>query len=333
MIRLLAVLVALAVPAQAFAWAETGHRILTPLAVEALPPELPAFLKSPTSLWQLGELAREPDRSRNSGQPHAADLEPNHFIDVDDAGLILGGPPLTALPANRAQYEKALQAAGTDSVKAGALPYALMDGWQQLVKDFAYWRVLSIGERTAPTPDQRAWFAADKRLREQLILRDLGYWSHFVGDAAQPMHVSVHYSGWGAEFPNPKGYTNERIHAAFEGAYVRANVSVEAVRSAMKPPSPCDCTIQARTLRYIQEGVAQVEPLYALWTEGGFKPGDPRGVAFTVDRLAAGASELRDLITDAWQASAGANVGYPIMQVRDLEASQSVPIERLYGLE
>lgn len=330
MIRILVILAALAVPAQALAWAETGHRIATTLAVEALPPELPAFLKEPGVVWQLGELGREPDRSRGAGQPHASDLDPGHFIDVDDAGLILGGPPLTALPPNRLEYEKALAAAGADVGKAGYLPYVMIVGWQQLVKDFGYWRAARIGERTAATPELRAWFTADRRLRESLIIRDLGTWSHYVADASNPMHVSVHYNGWG-DHPNPRGYTTERIHMAFEGTFVRAHVSQEGVRAAMRPFATCDCPIQARTTGFLQESFGKVEPLYALWTEGGFRAGDIRGVAFATERLAAGASEVRDLVVEAWRASANSTVGYPEVKVADIEASQTVPFENLYG--
>ncbi len=53
-----------------------------------------------------------------------------------------------------------------------------------------------------------------------VIIRDLGVWSHYIGDGSQPMHVSVHYNGWG-NYPNPNGYTMAKIHAYFEGEYVR----------------------------------------------------------------------------------------------------------------
>ena len=36
---------------------------------------------------------------------------------------------------------------------AGYLPYSIVDGWQQLVKDFGYWRVLVAATETATTRD------------------------------------------------------------------------------------------------------------------------------------------------------------------------------------
>jgi hypothetical protein len=46
------------------------------------------------------------------------------------------------------------------------------------------------------------------------------------------------------------------------------------------------------------------EPLYQLEKEGAFKRGDARGIAFANARLAAGATELRNMIMNAWQDSA-----------------------------
>ena len=316
---------------RAFAWAETGHRMIGRLGVESLPEEIPAFLRTPQAVAQIGELAREPDRSKGSGQPHDADLDPGHFVDVDDQGRILGGPLLADLPGTRASYEKALQAAGTDSWKAGYLPYSIIEGWQQLVKDFAMWRVERIGEATAPKPEDRAWFASDRRLRETLILRDLGVWSHYVGDASQPLHVSIHYNGWG-DSPNPFGFTQEKIHAPFEGEFVHQNVKLEAVRAAMPPPAECNASIKTCVSEYLEATYAQVVPVYRYWGQGDFQSRDPAAIDFTTARIAAGAAALRDLTVKAWRASADAQVGYPPISVRSVEGGQAPPIGSLYGL-
>jgi hypothetical protein len=329
-LALFAVVAARAGPASA--WADTGHRLVAAAAAEAFPPEVPAFLRTRETIARLAELAREPDRSKGAGQPHDADLDPAHFVDLDETGKVLGGPALDALPPNRQAYEQALQAVGTDSWKAGWLPYSIIDGWQQLVKDFAYWRAARVGERTAPSRRERAWFAGDRRLRELIIVRDLGYWAHFVADGAQPLHATLYYNGWG-EGPNPKGFTRERIHAPFEGAFVRDNATAEAVRRAMRPYADCGCPVQASTVRFLQASAAKVEPLYALWGEGGFRGNDPRGRAFVVERLGDGASQLRDMVVDAWRASARASVGYPAVSVRQIEQSGRAPFDTIYGRE
>src|ERR1700744_3669504 len=117
---------------QALAWGATGHRLIGQLAVESLPLDMPAFLHTREASDAIGELAREPDRSRGSGQPHDADLDPGHFMDLSDDGTILGGPALAALPSTRQDYDTAMRAVGSNEYKAGFLPYNIMDGYEQL---------------------------------------------------------------------------------------------------------------------------------------------------------------------------------------------------------
>ncbi len=320
---------------QALPWGADGHRMVTVAAVKALPEDVPAFLRTPLAVEQLGELAREPDRSKGSGQPHDGDLDPGHFVNLDDSGRIGGGPQLSALPRSRAEYDTAIRAAGdADSARLGYLPYALIDGWQQLVKDLGYWRVDRAGETRAPVPEQRAWFKRDRALREMLVLRDLGYWSHFVGDGAQPLHVSIHYNSWG-NYPNPNNYTAERIHGPFEGAFVHAHVALADVEKALSAPRQIDGPIQAEVADYLAVGQREAEPLFALWTAHGFDAAEPsRGKVFAVRRLSAGASELRDLIVAAWRTSATSTVGYPAVKVSEVEAGTvPVPYEQMVGVD
>ena len=121
-------------------------------AIETLPRDLPAFLRSAAAAAAVGELAREPDRSREAGKAHDADRDPGHFVDGGDDGKIGGVPPLGALPATREDYDTALRAAGVDSWKMGYLPYSIVEDWQQLAKDFAYWRADDAAARTRRTP-------------------------------------------------------------------------------------------------------------------------------------------------------------------------------------
>lgn len=331
--RLLAVAVwSLALSGQAWAWGATGHREIARVAIRALPPEVPAFVRSPDAVARVAELAREPDRSKGAGQPHESDRDAAHYVDFDDAGRVLGGPSIEALPPTRVAYQKALAAVGTDEVEAGYLPYALADGWQQLVKDFAYWRVAAAAERRATSPERAAWFAQDRALREALVIRDLGVWAHFVGDASQPMHLSIHYNGWG-DYPNPEGFTQAKVHGAFEGAYVRANIAAIDVARMLPPYAPCPRPVAACVRDYLKAGHSQVLAYFRLEKAGGFAPGDPRGRAFVEARLAAGAAQLRDFVVDAWRASAKASVGWPAVRVEDVEASRVDPFEALYGTD
>jgi hypothetical protein len=44
---------------------------------------------------------------------------------------------------------------------------------------------------------------------------------------------------------------------------------------------------------------------------GAFSGDDPKGKDFATERMAAAASELHDMVIDAWRTSADAVVGYP----------------------
>lgn len=325
---------AAAAPSAALAWGSTGHRLIGELALEGLPPETPAFLRAARASDDLGELAREPDRSRGAGRAHDSDRDPGHFLDVGDDGAILGGPTLAALPPTRAEYETALRAVGQDSWKAGYLPYSIVEDWQQLVVDFTYWRILTAAEANPQWAAHKAYFAADRRRREALILADLGALAHFVGDGSQPLHLTVHYNGWG-DYPNPNGYTMARIHGPFEGELVETSVHKNAVAAKMAPLRLCGCSIEQRTSAYLLGTAKLAIPLYQLEKAGGMAPGDPRGPALATQQLAVGASELRDQVVEAWNASASRSIGFKpnVVSVADVVAGKTDPYPELYGTD
>ena len=236
---LIAALVVALAPVQAFAWGSMGHRIVGESAMQALPDEIPAFLRNPAAVRDVGELSREQDRSKGAGRIHDHNRDAGHFLDLDEDGKLLGGPSFLPLPSTRADYEKGLQAAGLDSWKAGYLPYSIIDQHQQLTKDFAYWRAVKAAAAREKNPQRLAWLKRDQVRREAQILQTIGALSHFVGDGAQPLHVTVHYNGWG-EFPNPKGYTTARVHGPFESEFVFNNIKPAAVRAKMSPLKPTE---------------------------------------------------------------------------------------------
>lgn len=327
----LAAVLSFAVAGEAQAWGNAGHRMAGQAAMQALPAEIPRFLRTPAAAAEVGELSREPDRTRGAGKAHDSNRDAAHFVDVDAAGKVLGGPPFAPMPSTRADYETALRLHGLDSWKAGYLQYSIVDGVQHLSKDFGYWRALTAAERRA-RGSRRAWLAADRRRREALILQTLGSLSHFVADGAQPMHASVHYNGWG-DYPNPKGYTTAKIHGPFEGELVMAGITAPMIRAKMAPFRACGCKIEVRAVGYLAASAGQIEPLYALEKAGGLAAGDRRGIDFAAGRLAAGAAELRDLIVEAWRASADAEVGWKPVKVSDVEAGRVDPYEALWGVD
>jgi len=69
-----------------------------------------------------------------------------------------------------------------------------------------------------------------------------------------------------------------------------------------------------------------------LEKEGGFNRGAPRGIAFTA-RLSAGAAVTLDMIVDAWLDSANTPIGYPMVNVRDIEGLKIKAVRELFGAD
>lgn len=329
-----AALMLVAAPAvQVDAWGNTGHRLIGVAAMRALSDDLPAFLRTPASIADVGELAREPDRWKGAGQPHDRERDTAHFIDFDDNGFAMNanGPSIDALPRLKSDYDAALTKAGLSVDDAGYLPYAMMDAYQNLGRDFAYWRVLTAAEAREMDPGKKAWYRADRERREALILRDIGVLAHYVGDGSQPHHMSIHFNGWG-DHPNPEGFTNSRrTHAIFEGEFTSRVARLDTVEAAMSQPQVSGLDLRARTAGYLKTTLGTVIPFYRLEKTGGFRDADPRGAAFVTERLAAGASELRDLIILSWRESGTAAIGWPAVKVAEVEAGTVDPWTSMIG--
>ena len=320
LIALAAGMLGLAASGQALAWGSSGHRYVGQVGAEAFPATLPAFLRTKQTAFDIGELARELDRSKGSGRIHDSDRDPGHFADIDDSGGLNGGPKLVDLPPTREAYEKALQAAATDSWQAGYSPYAIIDGWQQLVTDFTYYRILTSAVKHEKNPARKRWYKEDLTRRQALTIRNIGVWAHYIGDGSQPLHDTWHYNGWGAKFPNPKGYTLDPIHSPFEDKFVADHVTIDMVRAKVPAPRDCGCDIQKRTIDYLLTGNSFVEPLYQMWKDGEFDRVTPKAIDFTTTRIAAGAAEVRDMVVSAWIASSKGTVGYKDTAITPAEA-------------
>ncbi|WP_419730110.1 hypothetical protein [Lichenicola sp.] len=309
----------------AFAWGHTGHVEISYLAASALPSDVPAFLRTPDTAQAIGQLGPEPDISKTSGTTHDSERDAGHYVDLNDDGTVPGGSLLkadgTPVTLTREGFDTMLRAGGSDQYQEGYLPYNIVDGWQQVRKDLAYIRADQIGLATATNDTDRQYFAYQLGLRQQLTIRDIGVWSHYVGDGSQPLHVSIHYNGWG-NYPNPNGYTTKPIHAQFEGAFVKNFVPLSTISALVPAYHNCGCAIETRVSRYMMQTLSQVQPLYQVAKIDLFTTPNPTEVQFAAQQLANGAAELRDEIYDAWKSSETISVGYPLIAVTDIESGK-----------
>ena len=68
------------------------------------------------------------------------------------------------------------------------------------------------------------------------VVYRMGILSHFVGDAAQPLHTTEHFNGWTGE--NPKGYTtSRRFHSWVDGGFFKATTDPDraAITKQLNP--------------------------------------------------------------------------------------------------
>jgi len=273
-----------------FAWGGDGHKMINRLAAANLPKDVPAFLRNGNALDTMAYLGPEPDRWRNRAEPELGDAQaPEHFIDFEEADLI------GTLPKKRYDYIRALiqaQKAHPDlqltPEKVGLQPYVTEEVWQRLKAGLREYRhLLAAGEDTKPA--------------ETAVLFYAGWLGHYVADGSQPLHVTSQYNGWNG--PNPHGYTTEhKIHWQFESSFITANIKSSDVAPLVEAAQPKLLTDEwTDYLAYLRHSTSLVEQTYQLEKAGGFKDaGTPEAKAFTEERLAAGAIELRDMIYTAW---------------------------------
>jgi hypothetical protein len=293
-IAALVLLPLVAVP-PSFGWGDKGHKMINLLAVQFLPADVPAFLRTPQAAAEIEYLGPEPDRWRSAAEPELdAAQAPDHFIDLEYADVI--GP----LPRRRYVYIAELTAAEITHADiarelqpehVGFQPYIVNEVWERLKSAMREYRGLTAQH-------------ADTKPVEAAILFYAGWLGHYVGDGSQPLHVTRDYNGW-VEKENPNGYTTERgIHSQFESTFVNVNVQQSDVQPLMTAVQPVSDEWDAY-MAYLRHAASLTERVYQLDKAHGFDgAGSGEAKQFTAERLAAGASMLRDLIAAAWTQSA-----------------------------
>ena len=270
----------------AHAWGNEGHRMINRLAAKTLPADVPGFLHSEAALSEIEYLGPEPDRWRSPAEPElVAAQAPEHFIDLEPADAL--GP----LPHKRLDFEAKVFAAGERPEKVGLQPWVATEVWERLKAAMRQYRAMTANHE-------------ETKQVEEAILFYAGWLGHYVGDGSQPLHTSIQYNGWVG--PNPSGYTTgHQIHWQFEGPFVGANIHAPEIEAKMTPAKAIDGDMFDSYVAYLRQTATHVETVYQLEKAGGFSgAGTAESRKFTTERLAAGASMLRDMIYSAWLDSA-----------------------------
>lgn len=270
----------------AHAWGNEGHRMINRLAATSLPADAPAFLRAPDVLNEIEYLGPEPDRWRSPAEPELVSAQaPEHFIDLEPADAL--GP----LPHKRFDFEAKVYAAGDRPDRIGLQPWETIEVWERLKAAMRQYRSMTSNHE-------------DTASVERVIAFYAGWLGHYVGDGSNPLHTTIQYNGWTG--PNPNGYTTaHQVHYQFESPFIATNIHSGDVAAKMSAVKTIDGDVFDAYVAYLRQTATGVEKVYQFEKAGGWVgQGTPDSRAFAIERIAAGASMLRDMIYAAWLDSA-----------------------------
>jgi hypothetical protein len=306
----------------AAAWDYEGHHAINELALAALPADFPAFARTPEARSRIAFLAGEPDRWRNvtstrngTGLALGHASGPDHYLDWED--LKLYGLTPETLPPLRYDFVAAIAKAraahpelfpAIDPAKdadhtrelSGFLPWAITENYEKLQSGFS---TLAALEKAGGTPRE----IANAR---QNIIYVMGVMGHYVGDASQPLHTTIHHHGWTTN-DNPHHYTTAFLfHEWIDGGFFRQTGGIDEpklagkIHPAGKIPTADPNGIFKTAVNFVGATHQLVEPLYRLDRDGQFSPRDGRGAegrALLEGQLIKSGQLLGDLWLTAWQ--------------------------------
>lgn len=299
-------------PAEGKAWDYLRHRFINQLALASLPKDFPTFVREAANAERIQFLGGEPDRWRNQRDRALRHLNnPDHYFDVEYLEQYrlkteqLGHfryEFVEQMAAARIKHKLPLPNENADRLKGhpGFLPWAINEHYLKLVSAFSYLKVFE----EMGTPEEIA------NARANVVYR-MGILSHFVGDAAQPLHTTKHFNGWTGD--NPKDYTtSRRFHSWIDGGFFNAikghdDKALLAKVRAAKLVATAESTKDASgrfqyIMKYILGQNALVEPLYQLDKDKHLSPDTPaKGKAFLETQLTKGGEVLGDLWFTAWK--------------------------------
>ncbi len=300
------------------AWDYEGHRVVNQLALASLPTNFPAFVREPAAAERVAFLAGEMDRWRNTPDlPLKHYSFPDHYIDVEE--LANYGLKPEMLPvfrydfvADLALYRKAHAdkfpepeaESNADHTRGlvGLLPWGIAESVGKLKSGFSYLKAFE----EAGTPEEIANAQAN-------IIYVMGLMGHLVGDAAQPLHTTIHHHGWVGD--NPHNYTTSRgFHSWIDGGYLNktGGANLKALQAKLRPaqlvsingrPAKPEEMFQVGMLFLVEQN-KQVEPLYQLDKEGKLTGEGEKGLegkAFLEGQLLKAGQLLGDFWYSAWQ--------------------------------
>jgi hypothetical protein len=299
------------------AWNYEGHRTVNLLAIDCLPADFPAFVKTVASRERIAFLSGEADRWRNTPDLPLRHVNgPDHFFDMEDTKLY--GVDLEHLTAFRYVFVEQLTRArieqpdkvpvvekkkNFDRTKqfVGFLPWTILEHYGKVKSGFSYLKSFQKGGGTEE----------EIRQAQLNIVYLMGLMGHYCGDAAQPLHTTKHFNGWVGE--NPEGYTTARsFHSWIDGGFFGklGGIDRPGLKAGLRPAKHLD-SLRGRTdyilpviMKFIGEQHTLVEPLYRMEKDGRLsgEAGKGReGLPFMNQQIVKAAHFLGDLWYTAYR--------------------------------
>ena len=293
------------------AWGVRGHTVANLAAVEGIPQDGPVFLKAQEAY--IGHLGTIPDTWRGYSEPYLRISEDANHGWYTEQFAYIPNPPHSRTEFILRVYDQYLKvkAASPDKAKliniryTGLQAYSIMEGYERIKAGMRLYR----GERLPSALASISPLFSDAAQVKQMLANDIAFYmgwvGHYVADAAQPLHNSMHHDGWSGA--NPKGYSRDpEIHGLFETRYVDLiEVTAPDVAKYVRKDARHLDDVWKAVLDHSLEARESVEDVYRLDLRGSFKKKDDAEARELVyKRLASGASFLRDLVYTAWIESA-----------------------------
>jgi hypothetical protein len=321
-----------AAPSALLAWNYPGHRMVNEIALASLPSDFPAWVRTPENAERIAFLAGEPDRWRNTkeellqhynGLDHYIDLEQLGYAGIDVAKLpefrydfvaqFAAGRashpdrfpvPVIEAPSHENDNPNRPKDADHSREWPGFLPWAIAEYYAKIQSAFSYLKAFE----DKGTPEEVANARAN-------IVYMMGVMGHYVGDGAQPLHVTIHNHGWVG--PNPKGYpTNYGIHGWIDGGFIaKAGITEAELLPKTVPAASIDLAhrgdgrdpVFVAIVDYLMGSYDRLEPLLRLDKDHkieGPGPESAEGRAFIDAQLLRGGEMLGSLWLTAWRHAA-----------------------------
>lgn len=274
-----------------FAWGNEGHIAVNKTAALKIARDMPSFLRKSTD--RIAYLGPEPDRWREKSEYALKNCqEPDHYIDLERVDDI------REFPQGRYEFYELLyakRAHASDHAddylpeRVGLQPYITMEIYGRLKAAFRQYRQLKREHKSTAAVEQDIVFYA-------------GWLGHYVADAANPLHTTIHYNGWVGN--NPEGYsTSKDIHWKFEGAFVANHLAQLRFDDLVSRPARLADPFHDY-IRYLRDSNKLVQQVYEIEKDHGLEAGgSAEAIDFVRHRLAAGAQMLLNLWYSAWEES------------------------------